>query len=95
MVLTDAIVRGAYHMRAERYLEEIMTALVLERRPSIRSMVRICSGGCEHFNPIYVDGRKVAGAGRCDLNEREDAVRVGSPCLWPGMRTTAGVAIVA
>jgi hypothetical protein len=72
-----------------------MTSTLVSDRPLGRSMTRICSGGCEHFNPVYVDGRKVAGKGRCDKQNQADEVRVGICCLWPRTSLAAASAVVA
>jgi hypothetical protein len=45
--------------------------------------VRVCSGACPFFEPLYDLGRKIAGTGACEKHGGEHVVRVGNPCLWP------------
>ena len=49
---------------------------------SVHAPVRICSGACPFFEPVYDLGRKVAGTGACEKHGSGTAVRVGNMCLW-------------
>jgi hypothetical protein len=72
-----------------------MHSTLATTQPTARGMMRICSGGCEHFNPVYVEGRKRAGIGTCDKHHSDDDVRVGIRCLWPNPRVEVARTSVA
>ena len=59
---------------------------------SSRPRPRICSGGCQFFNPEYSRGRKIAGMGTCDKHDSQLTVQVGDFCRWIAGRLNASAA---
>ena len=61
----------------------MMTAVHTGERTGVVESIRVCSGACPFFEPLYDLGRKVAGTGMCGKHGGEVAARVGTACLWP------------
>lgn len=60
----------------------MLTADNTDRRAAQRPLLHICSGGCEFFEAVYRDGRKIAGTGTCAKRSCGAPVLVGDLCLW-------------
>jgi hypothetical protein len=58
------------------------SSVALPTKAESAALPRICSGACAFFNPVYMQGRKIAGKGTCANHAAESETAVGSPCIW-------------